>query len=57
MELPQCVTANIQCIYSKRAYSWYNAYIESFHALIKQEWLNRLKSVILLIHIDWYLNI
>lgn len=29
--------------YSKKAYPWDNAYIESFHALIKREWLNRFK--------------
>ena len=29
--------------YSKKAFPWDNACIESFHALIKQEWLNRLK--------------
>lgn len=27
--------------YSKKAYPWDNACIESFHALIKREWLNR----------------
>ncbi|WP_132242907.1 integrase core domain-containing protein [Marinisporobacter balticus] len=29
--------------YSKKAYLWNNACIESFHALIKREWLNRFK--------------
>lgn len=29
--------------YSKKAYPWDNACIESFHALIKREWLNRYK--------------
>lgn len=29
--------------YSKKAYTWDNACIESFHALIKREWLNRFK--------------
>lgn len=29
--------------YSKKAYPWDNACIESFHALIKREWLNRFK--------------
>jgi putative transposase len=29
--------------YSKKAYPWDNAYIESFHALIKREWINRFK--------------
>ena len=29
--------------YSKKAYPWDNACIESFHSLIKREWLNRYK--------------
>ena len=29
--------------YSKKAYPWDNACIESFHALIKREWINRFK--------------
>lgn len=29
--------------YSKKAYPWDNACIESFHALIKREWLNRFR--------------
>lgn len=29
--------------YSKKAYPWDNACIESFHAVIKREWLNRFK--------------
>ena len=29
--------------YSKKAYPWDNACMESFHALIKREWLNRFK--------------
>lgn len=37
------VTANMQRSYSKKAYPWDNACIESFHALIKREWLNRFK--------------
>ena len=36
-------TKEIQCSYSKKAYPWDNACIESFHALIKREWLNRFK--------------
>lgn len=36
-------TKEIQCSYSKKAYPWDNACIESFHALIKREWLNRVK--------------
>lgn len=34
-------TAKMQTSYSKKAYPWDNACIESFHALIKREWLNR----------------
>ena len=37
------VTKNMQCSYSKKAYPWDNACIESFHSLIKREWLNRFK--------------
>ena len=37
------VTADMQRSYSKKAYPWDNACIESFHALIKREWLNRFK--------------
>ena len=33
----------MQTSYSKRAYPWDNACIESFHALIKREWLNHFK--------------
>ena len=33
----------MQLSYSKKAYPWDNACIESFHALIKREWLNRFK--------------
>ena len=29
--------------YSKKAYPWDNACIESFHAIIKREWLNRFR--------------
>ena len=36
-------TENMQRSYSKKAYPWDNACIESFHALIKREWLNRFK--------------
>jgi len=31
--------------YSKKAYPWDNACIESFHALIKREWINRFRIV------------
>lgn len=37
------VTEGIQRSYSKKAYPWDNARIESFHALIKREWLNSFK--------------
>lgn len=36
-------TARMQRSYSKKAYPWDNACIESFHALIKREWLNRFR--------------
>lgn len=36
-------TNKMQRSYSKKAYPWDNACIESFHALIKREWLNRFK--------------
>ena len=36
-------TAEMKRSYSKKAYPWDNACIESFHALIKREWLNRFK--------------
>lgn len=38
-------TKGIQRSYSKKAYPWNNACIESFHALIKREWLNRFKII------------
>lgn len=37
------VTKELQRSYSKKGYPWDNACIESFHALIKREWLNRFK--------------
>ncbi len=37
------VTETMQCSYSKKAYPWDNTCIESFHSLIKREWLNRFK--------------
>lgn len=37
----QKATENMQRSYSKKAYPWDNACIESFHSLIKREWLNR----------------
>ena len=36
-------TAKMQRSYSKKAFPWDNACIESFHANIKREWLNRFK--------------
>ena len=35
--------AKMQRSYSKKAFPWDNACIESFHAIIKREWLNRFK--------------
>ena len=39
----QKATAKMQRSYSKKAFPWDNACIESFHAIIKREWLNRFK--------------
>lgn len=36
-------TIKMQRSYSKQAFPWDNACIESFHAIIKREWLNRFK--------------
>lgn len=36
-------TAGMMRSYSKKAYPWDNACIESFHTLIKREWINRFK--------------
>lgn len=36
-------TAKMSRSYSKKAFPWDNACIESFHSLIKREWLNRFK--------------
>lgn len=36
-------TAQMRRSYSKKVYPWDNACIESFHSLIKREWLNRFK--------------
>ena len=38
-------TEGMERSYSKKSYPWDNACIESFHALIKREWLNRFKIV------------
>ena len=37
-------TIGMKRSYSKKAYPWDNACIESFHALIKREWVNRFKK-------------
>lgn len=42
-EIFRNATADMINSYSKKAYPWDNACIESFHALIKREWLNRFK--------------
>lgn len=39
----QKATESMQNSYSKKAYPWDNACIESFHALLKREWINRFK--------------
>lgn len=36
-------TSGITLSYSKKAYPWDNACIESFHSLLKREWINRFK--------------
>ena len=36
-------TEGMTLSYSKKAYPWDNACIESFHALLKIEWINRFK--------------
>ena len=36
-------TVKMQRSYSKKAFPWDNACIESFHAIIKREWLNRFR--------------
>ena len=36
-------TVGMKRSYSKKTYPWDNACIESFHVLIKREWLNRFK--------------
>lgn len=39
----QSATSGMINSYSKKAYPWDNACIESFHALLKREWINRFK--------------
>ena len=36
-------TAKMKRSYSKKAYPWDNACIESFHSLLKREWINRFR--------------
>lgn len=36
-------TNGFTCSYSKKAYPWDNACIESFHSLLKREWINRFR--------------
>ena len=36
-------TEHMKRSYSKKAFPWDNACIESFHSIIKREWLNRFK--------------
>lgn len=36
-------TEGMTLSYSKKAYPWDNACIESFHSLLKREWINRLR--------------
>lgn len=36
-------TLKMQLSYSKKAFPWDNACIESFHSLLKREWINRFK--------------
>lgn len=39
------VTEGMTRSYSKKAYPWDNACIESFHSLLKREWINRFKII------------
>lgn len=41
------MTVGMSNNYSKKGNPWDNACIESLHALIKREWLNRKKSMII----------
>lgn len=49
-------TSGMNRSYSKKAYPWDNACIESFHALIKREWINRFK-IFETMHINWCFSI
>lgn len=53
----QELTAGMKRSYSAKGNPWDNACIESFHSLIKREWLNRKRSLIIKWHTKWYLNI
>lgn len=44
-EIFRDATAEMTNSYSKKGYPWDNACIESFHALIKREWLERYKII------------
>ena len=39
------LTVGLICSYSGKGNTWDNACIESYHALIKREWLNRFKII------------
>lgn len=49
-------TTGIILSYSKKAYSWDNACMESSHALLNREWIGStdLNYLIIHIHIDWF---
>lgn len=44
-KLYQELTQGMKCSYSRKGNPWDNACIESFHSLIKREWLNRYKII------------
>lgn len=39
----QELTSNMKCSYSRKGNPWDNACIESYHSIIKREWINRFK--------------
>ena len=41
----EAATTGMTLSYSKKAYPWDNACIESFHSLLKREWINRFKII------------
>ena len=57
-EASQKATTWIILSYSKKAYSWDNACMESSHALLNREWIGStdLNYLIIHMHIDWFLN-